>query len=448
MNKNLILQGKSTLLIAFFILALFACEDPNSTGLGILPGSDFSTVGQSVLKESIQSYTFRDSTLRTDRLEFNLLGVLNDPYFGKTTADFAIQARLAEFPDFNLSPQVDSLVLNLLYKTVYGDTVTNQSIKVYELKDDLRVDTLEVGGAAMYKYYQDVDLKSLAFPEPIGELDFVPKFQLDSTGTDTVIQTLAIKLDNSLANKLISADSLDMVDNDSFLQYFKGLYVEVQDMNEEGGSLVSINTLAFGSNLTLYYQNTLEGQEEDSLSFIYRINRNSARVSRYEHDYSATDFYPNLDSEVNQDSLIYIQALGGLHSKIKIPGLENWRDSSNIVVNKAELVFTVDTSLSDISHFGIPTSLILGAIDENGNEYYPVDYTTYSDVYGGIYDEENETYSFNITNHFQQIINGDKENYGFTLYPSGRNYLPGRVILKGATSNVGIRFEVTYTKLN
>ena len=62
-------------------------------------------------EKNIKAYTVSDGYQRTDEPAFNLLGTFNDPIFGKTTADFACQFRLTEYPDFSKSPQIDSLVL-------------------------------------------------------------------------------------------------------------------------------------------------------------------------------------------------------------------------------------------------------------------------------------------------------------------------------------------------
>lgn len=435
------------LLVVFTCIALFLwnCkDDPNSTGMDLLPGSDLKTVGQNVEKESISAFTKKDGPLRTDEPNFNVFGTFNDPVFGKTTASFVCQLRLGNFPDFGNSPQLDSIVLRLLYKDFYGDTVTAQSLKVYELQQDVFLDTTSSSGSTgNFPYYQDVDLKALASDIPIGELDFVPKFEMDSTETDTLIQELSIKLDNSIAEKLMNADSIDLVNNDAFVQFFKGLYVEAQDV-AEGGALLDIYTLARGSNLTIYYHN----EEEDSLSFTYWINSNSARISNYTHDYAATEFVDKLEDETTPDSLLYLQTMGGLKAKLDIPSLDSWIDSTGFVINKASLVFQADTTASDFHNFAIPDLLVLYAIDKDGKKYLPSDFYVSSALFGGNFNEVDASYRFNITHHLQDIIDGKINNYGFYLYTTYRNERMRRVVLKGSTSHVGIRLEVTYTKLN
>lgn len=430
---------------ALMVFTFWSCtEEISNAGLGLLPVGDLVHVDKYV-ETNIKSFTKADEKQRTDESSFNLLGTYNDPIFGKTTADFACQFRLSKFPDFTKAAQPDSLVLYLLYMETYGDTVTPQKFKVYELGSDLSFDD---------KYYQDVNLKALSKGEVLGEKDYIPKFRLDSLSSnygstnkipkDTVVQEIAIKLNSTLLNKLFSADSLTLSDNDRFLKFFKGLYVEAGDLGQ-GGAIMKINTLAQGSHLVLHYHNS----EADSLYVSYGINANSARVSRYNHDYSKTVFVNNLVSEVKQDSLIYLQTTGGLRSKIYIPNLDNWIDSTNLTINKAEIIFKTEARLSELLNFLPGEQLVLAAIDSVGNGYLPSDHTFSPTYYGGKFTVADQTYRFNITKHLQDIIEKKKgkENHGFYLETSFKNSSYRRVVLKGGSSKTGIRLAVTYSKL-
>ncbi len=463
MKRKLATQSKLAIVFTLLAIGLWNCqEDPNGTGMELLPGSDVKTVRQDVEKESISAYTEKDMLLRTDEPSYNLFGTFNDPLFGKTTSHFATHFRLGGYPDFKDITQVDSLVLYFLYKELYGDTLTMQTLKVYELEESIFLDTTDVSGTGDYPYYQDVDLKALANPNPIGELDFYPTFRMDSTETDTLIQELAIRLDDALAQKLANADSLDMINNDVFTEFFKGLYIESQNV-DNGGALISLNTLGAGSHMRLYYTH----QEDDETlqdSVIYHINKNAARINSFTHDYTNTPFADQLNEHPSEpDSLIYLQTTGGLRTKINIPTLDNWKDSVTItpenkkipyVINKAELIFQVDTVASDFHNYKIPSSVVLSAIDgskEEGDEgylYLPHDFTVSPALYGGFYNSEEATYNFNITHHLQKIIEEeDITNDGFYLSTLYQNERARRVVLKGSSSHVGIRLEVTYTIL-
>jgi len=429
------------------VVIFWGCKsDINDLGKDLLFPGDLVNV-RNHSEKNIMAYTFTDGNQRTDEAVFNLLGTFNDPLFGKTTADFACQFRLSGYPDslkkISIKPQIDSLVLSLVYREVYGDTITPQHFKVYELGSDLDIDQ---------KYYQNTDLKSMSKAELVGEKNYTPKFKLDSlTSTygstkaipkDTTIQEIRIKLNQHLLDKLLAADSLTWSDNDKFIKYFKGLYIEADDLTQ-GGSILKVNTLGNGSRIAIHYHTNTT----DSLIYIYNINSSSARVNRFAHDYSKTAFAAHLDKTDVQDSLIYLQTTGGLRSKIFIPNLGTWSDSTNIAINRAELIFQIDSTITDLTKFRPSEQLVLTAIDKDGKEYFPSDLAFSSLYYGGTYNSADKTYRFNIAKHLQEVIEKKKDNYGFYLSTAFRSSTFRRVVLKGVTSKTGIRFEVAYSKI-
>jgi hypothetical protein len=285
--------------------------------------------------------------------------------------------------------------------------------------------------------------------------------ELDSATQDTNYQLLTIPLDNTLGEKLIGADSLDMVNNDVFLQYFKGLLLESADVTGEG-SLVTLHTASSstfqGSALLVYYNNDentilLEDDEApDTLSQAYLITQYSLRVNEFKHDYTGAPFLDNLDQEEEESDLIYVQPTGGLKSRITVSGLESWKDSVNMGINKAEIIFHVDTTASDIRNYPPPSQLMFTFVAPDGEEYRPIDYFFSPTFYGGVLDTSDYTYTFNITQHVQRIIDvtdpDDDDfvgNEGFFLTTGRRADIANRVILKGAKQG-GVDMRITYSK--
>lgn len=460
MKREIATKYKFVIGFVGMVMIFWGCtNDINDLGKNLLLPGDLVHV-RNYSEKNIKAYTVSDGNQRSDEPAFNLLGTFNDPIFGKTTADFACQFRLTGYPDFSNSPQIDSLVLHMYYKEVYGSTetsttTTSQRVKVYELASDLFVDQ---------KYDQDVNLKGLSKGDILADYSFLPKFKLDSLSStygstkkvpkDTVLQGINIKLDQKLIQKLMAADSLTWSDNDKFIQYFKGLYIEAGDLNANGAimkiaTIPQKYTIPQSTYLVLHYHNSLK----DSLYYSYAINGNSARVSRFAHDYSKTAFASHLNKTDVQDSLIYLQTTGGLRTKILIPNLATWRDSTNIAINRAELIFQVDSTVTDLTKLLPPEQLIFSAIgiDDKGNEikYFPKDLTFSKLYYNGTYNSKDKTYRFNIANHMQQVIDKvkGKENLGFYLATSQPSSTFRRVVLKGATSKTGIKLEIAYSKI-
>lgn len=455
MFKNILIDNfvgyKKKFNIKFFIglglvlLALASCEDESSIGIEVLPDGDLLDIRSTTIKEDISSYTFTENLVRTDEAANSLLGSFTDSLFGNTTIDFATQFRLFDFPGFGKNPVADSVKLFLYYRIIYGDTVTPQHFKVYELEESLNPDDT---------YFQDVDLKPMASDQLLGEVQYTPRVRLDSVRADTFYQLITIPLDISLAEKLISADSLQMINNDVFLEYFKGLYLETEKIETQGGTILSLEAASSntfqGSAMVMYYKNDDFVEEfgtDTTLIMPYIISQFSARVNRIAHDYSGAPFYEGLNSTETEDSLIYVQSTGGLKAKILIDDLTAWADSTNIGINKAELIFQLDTVASRIDKFMPPLQMLFTIIDEDGNEFLPADYVFSPAFYGGKL-RSDYTYHFNITQHLQQIIEGTAKNYGFFLTPAQKNDEANRAVIKGSKSKTGIQLIVTYTKFS
>ena len=215
-------------------------------------------------------------------------------------------------------------------------------------------------------------------------------------------------------------------------------------------SLEAASSDAFqGSALALYYNNKeireLSVNGDTSIVMPFVISKFSARVNSIEHDYTDTPFVGEINTQTTTDTLIYIQATGGLKSKILIDNLETWKDSVNTAINKAELIFEIDTVASDIHNFAPPIQLLFTVIDSTGVEFLPIDYVFNPAFYGG-YLWNDYTYRFNITQHLQEIINGSIGNFGFFLTPAYKNNQANRVVIKGSDSEPGIKLIITYSK--
>ena len=419
------------------LVVAWGCKQGDQTlGVDLLPGVKILDTRYHQEKTSISTSVYTDTKIRVDRPKYNLLGSFNDPVFGRTDASFVAQFRLPFYRAFLPTAAIDSAVLIMTYKTIYGDTVSSQNLQVYELASSLNYEA---------KYLSSFNVGNLAATEPIGTGNFIPKFRTDSTKVDTTTQVIRVRLKNSFGSSLIGIDSLNLASSDLFLKVFKGLYIRSTPISRKG-TLVSIinapmaNTTESNPRIFLYYHDA----KSDTLSYGCEITANSANVASYVHDYSNAKFYTNLNKENNTDSLIYIQPTGGIKSKILVPSLSTWKDSANYAINKATLTFHADTIMSDSRRYEMPKRLYL-TLDSLGTEIFPADTKLSSSYYGGFYDATTATYSFNVTQHLQQIITGKKQNYAFYLVQSERNFSAKRVVLKGLGSSKPVELNIAYT---
>lgn len=451
---------------ALMVLCLWSCKDEmNKTGYDLLlPGDLISANKVIVDKATIKAYTVSDEKLRTNKPARNLLGTLVDPVFGKTSASFACQFRISNVPKYKQGDKIDSLVFYMTYSSLYGDTLTTQNLKAYELMSGLSEEDTAT-------YFQDIDLKAMSGTELMGEINHRPRHRdsiyvasTDTSGAykqrDTI--TVRIKLKNSLAQKIMDATFSAFAENpkdpnESFLNAFKGLYIEPGDLTQ-GGAIVSMIPRTL-----IMYTRRAQASNDSTFGTYFDVTRNSARVNHFDHNYSTTSFVSHLDQENTMDSLIYLQSTGGLSSKIYIPELDKWKDSTDVAINKAELILTVEPAYTDTLVYTPPAKLILSLIGNNkelltsnGSLIYPADLTFSESYYGGIYNKADGTYHFNLAGHLQQLIKErNKEdsdatklkNNGFYLTTDNKNAVFSRVVLKGATSKKGLRFEITYSRI-
>jgi len=418
---------------ALFILSfLFSgCKKGNeSLGKDLLPGSSLVFNRNYQETGTIKSFTYTDDKIRVDRPGVNYIGSFNDPLFGRTDAAFAAQFRLASNPAFPSTSVLDSLVLRLTYKKIYGDTATTQTFKVYELTGDLNYDS---------KYLSSFNLKSLASSVSIGTASFIPKFKTDSAQIDTTIQYVRFRLAPALGAKLLQLDTLKMVSNDEFLKYFKGLYIEATPVSRKG-TLIGISPTSTG--IGLYYHTN----NKDSLFFSYNVTSNSANVAAFSHDYQRTSFASRLNQDVIQDTLVYVQPTGGIKVKIDIPSLNKWKDSTQYIISRASITLFVDTLSTDSRRYQMPSRLYLKYMDNTDTETFPKDSELSNTYYGGIYDATTASYTFNITRHLEQIIKKEIETTSFYLVHSDRSGSASRVVLKGGNSSRPIQLLVKYTR--
>ena len=441
--KRISLKGALNLCIIYFLVSiLFSCKEPDTVGLNVQPTNDKMNV---VHCDTITlvAYSTKEDSIRSDQTYYNLLGCSNDPIFGKNSASFYTQIRLSsDNVYFGVNPVLDSMVLSLVYGSVYGDTTAKQTIKVYELAQNIYQDSM---------YFSNRDF--LTTGVPLATNTFVPDIR-DSIklGKDTVTKyapQLRIRLNPLLGQKFINeSGQTPIADNTDFLNFFKGLYLTATPTSGEG-SIINFNLINTQSKVTLYYHNSA-----DTLSYNFVIDAYCQRINHFNHTkYQSANSY--LRSEICGDTtkgknVLYVQSMAGLKVRILYPYLKDLVKKGKIVVNKADLIVDVDDSTDNtFSRYTPPASLQL-VEEQSGLIRFLADQYDGTAYFGGTYNSTNREYRFNIARHIQQILDGVEDNLGLYLIvlTSNRPNTPNRVVLKGTKRKTGnIRLQITYTKL-
>jgi hypothetical protein len=411
------------LIISIFPL-IFSCNKLSDIGMGVLPEDD-KLIAYITDTSSIEVYTLSMDSVLSSNAGRLLLGEYNDPIYGYTKASFVTEFSLAEASFLNNNYTIDSAVLTLTLDTVstkhYGNTLTAQNIRVYELENAL-IDT---------SYYSNKDTTEFTSGNIIGTKNVIV------TGTT---KTINIKLSNAYAE--LFQDIPVSASNDELKEVIKGIYVNSDSEGNDGAIMkTDINS---NSVITVYAH---EGTSSQKTFKVTMNHSGNIRFNLFQHDYSSATFNAGINDELSeQDSVAYIQSMGGLMAKIKIPFLENLKSLGNIAVFRAELIVNLCPSdLSEEEEFpAIDRMLITGYDPENIYYMLPEYYTTTG--YSGATLTDGQ-YRFELAGYIRDVIDGRIDNNGLLLlaYSGSTNYNRS-VITTGKHSN-RMKLYITYTKL-
>ncbi len=417
------------LAMLFASIIITSCKEPDDIGIDLVE-EQLNTASFDTL--TLQAHSELEDSLRTDETSISLLGKIEDPIFGPTTANLYTQCYLeSSEPDFGSNPVADSLVLCLKVDSLYGDSTLPHTIKIYEINEEFKYDE-------DYYSFSSLDCKETL----LAQKTFVPSASKDSIiiGEDTIPFHHRIQLDIDLAQVLLNQQgSGNLADNESFIEYFKGLYVKTSN-STAGNSLFYVSLLSKYSKLTLYYN--------DSLQFDFPININCARFGQFEHDYEQGNsiFRQQVISGDNTlgDSLLYLQPYAGVITNVKIPYITSLSEK-NIALNKAELIVPPDKTYTG-DDYPLPYRLYLLKRDENNNYIRIIDDASEGTL-GGYYYNSKNYYLFNITRHIQNLINNDENEFDLYIIPTGRAVYANRTVIRGP-GRIGerLKLKIHYTK--
>lgn len=440
----------SFVLFLGFLLILSSCRKNEDT-----VGSDFidNLVGfdeASSDTASIVSYTTIYDSIPTWKLSYYMLGGMNDPELGTSNAAIVTQMDLPT-QQFNWSASsitIDSIVLQINYAGVssyYGNRNSAQTIKVYEITEDLPNNTDEV-------YFSNRSYTKGA--TPIGS--WTGSFSEQQMG-DSVTYTyngvynswpshIRIRLDDpTFVEKFKNANQGHFATTADFQSYIKGLMVlpESSSLAAGEGAIAYMNMYNSATSVVVYY-----GGGTQRADFpIYKST--SIKANKYSHTHNVTIPIQPLNGGINKTTN-YLQPLSGLKTRIMFPNLFDYVKNNKIAITGAEMIFTVDAT-KDTSVYKLPNQVRLLASDSVGRNDFILDFNNLdgTSYYGGYYNGSTHEYKFNIIRQVQYILNqyqnnNKNVNYGLNLIVQADNPIAAnRVILD--TSPGKIKLKLSYT---
>ena len=402
------------------------CEkEPSTLGRDKIPDSISVFYDTS---EVIHTYSRPGDSVLTNKKAILLLGEIADPVFGIAHAElltqYTLQVRGAH--DFGTDPQPDSVVLEMDFYDYRGDPFSQVEISVYEFESEIRSDS---------NWYSNRDVSDKFNPVVLGKgvINF----------PDSILKIYITE--PNYINKFFTAADTIFADNSYFLEEFRGLYLIPEIISGEG-AIIYMNYNNIPGSLTIHYHN----QEDDSLSYSFIFGSLSREFNLYNHDFSGYSIGNYLNNGVENDSLVFVQSLGGTYTVIRLPEISAWLDSSSIAINNADLIITpVDTAISGLSVKDYPDLLNLYMIGPDGKYAYVYDYLVSSSTFGGRYDPATNSYTYSLRVHLQAYLNDELENLDLILIPEKNSENVSRVLLYGGNFSglEKMRMEIVYTKL-
>ncbi len=444
---NILIRKKKSLFFVniFLLLAILSffnlsCSKyPTKVGAALMPNNSLSIHFK---QSGFTAYTRAIDTTRSDELLMrSIVGSIKDPVFGLTNAGFYSKVLpVSTGKRFGKNPVTDSLVLQLYYSSVYGDTNAVLHLHVFEMKDDIYFDSI---------YYSNKNVA--VYPTDYADMTFHPDrnriYVLNKI--DTVKNVLRINLSHlskALGNKLLSADTTILDSNLLFMDYFKGLYLETDPVNS-GGALASFITSTRKTILMLYYHN----DTEDSLNYGYVLSASMAKINHYQHDYSVAD-QAFKNQVVNGDTTLglkqfYVQGLAGVQAVIKFPHIRDLNKLGKVGINEAKLILP---GAEATPYLGAPKQLSLIRILTDSSYALLPDASEGGDYFGGNYNATDNSYSFRITHYIESLIkDSTKVDKGLVLFVKGGGIYPERFIFNGpqytGDSTRRARLDIFYT---
>lgn len=328
------------LLVLIFISALFSCNEEISVGSSLLEDGaieiDYTDsiplIGQTIETDPVVVYrsaiSFTGGTY--------LLGNIDDPVFGRSTADIYFSAGLFnnQFPAFD-TLRIDSVVMNLPLDTLgqYGKDGALHNISVYQLTNSLT----EVVPDTLFSN-QRFDAEPMAtgsISKAVNHRDSVDIYSPSLDSTLLFPPQLRIPLDTQLWHTIVR-DTLIIRDGERFQAEVKGFLLRSESLES---SLIGLD-LGPGSTATVeLYYSSFDG----STKSLYVFDLAAVRSNYFEHDISATPLEAALNSVSSERW--YLQEMQGPDIELDISSVLDYSDR---IINRATLQLFIEKETNPV----------------------------------------------------------------------------------------------------
>lgn len=409
------------------VFSLSSCyNEAGFLGNNLLPDEDIYKVKVDS-SFRVNAFTLTKDSLNTFLASEGVMGYLNSEIFGSTKGSFIGRYLPGKSTEGYGGPTAtaDSVFFYLTANSFYGDSTTELNLRIHEITDT----TI---------FWNNINALS---PIDANYYNSTPLVTTTLTGKGSLKLPLPLTFGQSLM------DSLALTDSKIFYTKFKGFYVTFDDLPGFGGLTYSVPTSNMYVRLYYHYVKQINGM--DSTIKTSKTYSFASRFFQYLHDFSKADpakKIQHLNDMLTQDTVFYIQSLGGVYGKISFPDLQQWRDSMPVIIHRAELVIGRETP-----NIATPDSLISQLLFyyKDGNRWMGLikDQLSNNGINtNGSYRTFRDGYSVDITYHFQKLLKGEYANDSLYVFPNSSTRI-NRGVLKSGQNSHPIKLKITYTKL-
>ncbi|HMU98606.1 MAG TPA: DUF4270 family protein [Chitinophagales bacterium] len=386
---------KQYFLILLAFTAIFSCKKADNIGGDILPNSDYLNLE---LSDTflLTSKTIAESPVRTDKLIFNYIGVLQSAEYGKNHAKlmFELANPTIALADSLAPYTIDSAVLFMKYNIVYGDTNSTQNIVVKTLNDNILENQKYYSDNAIFFGTNEVGRANNIALKPSQKFF---TYTGDTLGSVSIIRVpMEASYAQTYVDKIGSSDSA-LIKYANFDNYFRGL--EVAFENNLGNAMALVDLTSDKTRFTIFLKDKNGVRKE--MNMYPRLTSVVKESTTYLQS-SAINVYGNTyNSSVNNalssteltDSINFIIGQAGLMNKITIPDFSNLINQQ-AAVNKAELYVTQTNSNADTSS---NVSIIYALYKDNSGNFKISGIGAKDSVYVNGNNEKVARYNINIS---------------------------------------------------
>lgn len=381
------------ILVVASVVFLYSCDkDYNEIGGDLIGDNNFDLKKETY---DVLAYNQKTGPIQSNNLEVNPLGILNNPNFGETTANFSTQLTLpATVTTISTNPYVESVVLTIPYyydasKTVtktdgsnvyvldsiYGPEKAQMKLSVYESGYYMR-DSDPVGGFQQAQKYftdQNAEFNNAKVSSRLNDDSNAAQndaFYFDPaehvvTATDSITKVVTttrtppamqLNLNRSYFKTRIidGANAGKLATNDIFKEYFRGLYFKMEKSGNSDGNLAMMNFKA--GKITIKYNEDLS-TTTGTTTVITRVKKTIVldmtgnTVSLLNNNFSSSGLaynaLPNTGNTTEGDEKLYLKGGEGSVAVLNLfntPGQLQAIRNSGWLINEANLVFHIDAA--------------------------------------------------------------------------------------------------------